>query len=187
MVGKIMKNPLNKGLKKEWQENLSRYLSIAIVMIVMISAASGFLTAAYSSKDILETNLEQCNVEDGQFTLTSKMDHQTKTELETLDIKVYKQFYSEQDINDDTMIRVYKERKNTNLVTVFSGRLPVKNDEIALDRLFAKKNNYEIGDTILINDQDLTVVGTISAPDYSSLIEKNSDLMRSYPFWNCHC
>lgn len=59
-------------------------------MIVMIGVASDFLTAAYSLKNILETNLEQCNVEDGQFTLTSKMDYQTKTELETLDIKVYK-------------------------------------------------------------------------------------------------
>lgn len=29
----------------------------------------------------------------------------------------------------------------------------------------------------MINDQDLTIIGTISAMDYSSLIEKNSDFM----------
>ena len=43
-----MKNPLNKSLKKEFTDNLARYLALALVMIVMIATVSGFFSVAYS-------------------------------------------------------------------------------------------------------------------------------------------
>ena len=75
------------------------------------------------------------------------------------------------------MVRVYKTRKNVNIQSIYEGRLPNKENEIALDRLFAEKNNYKIGDTIKLNKKNIKIVGTIAVPDYTSLIEKNSDLM----------
>ncbi|ETJ33094.1 Macrolide export ATP-binding/permease macB, partial [human gut metagenome] len=51
------------------------------------------------------------------------------------------------------------------------GRLPNKENEIALDRLFAEKNNYKIGKTIKLNKKNIKIVGTIAVPDYTSLIE----------------
>ena len=65
-----MKNPLNRSLWTEFKQNLARYLSISIVLIVMISAVSGFLTVVYSAKDLLYKNQDECNVEDGQFAVT---------------------------------------------------------------------------------------------------------------------
>ena len=172
-----MKNPLNKALKKEFKQNIARYLSIMIILIVMISAVSGFLTVAYGYQDVLKDNQISSHVEDGQLTVTNKINQKTIHEIEEKSLQLYENFYSEQEIKDETTLRLFKNRDYVNQATVHSGRLPKNNHEIALDRLFAVKNNYEIGTTIRINHYSVTIVGLISVPDYSSLIEKISDLM----------
>ena len=172
-----MKNPLNRSLWREFKQNLTRYLSISIVLIVMISAVSGFLTVVYSVKDLLYKNQDECNVEDGQFAVTQTLNKDTKDKIEDLDLNLYENFYSEQDLSDDTMIRIYKNREKVDIATVYEGRLPKNKHEIALDRLFAEKNDYKVGETIHLNGEDIKIVGFIAVPDYTSLIEKNSDLM----------
>lgn len=172
-----MKNPLNRSLWREFKQNLARYLSISIVLIVMISAVSGFLTVVYSVKDLLYKNQDECNVEDGQFAVTQTLNKDTKDKIEDLDLNLYENFYSEQDLSDDTMIRIYKNREKVDIATVYEGILPKNKHEIALDRLFAEKNDYKVGETIHLNGEDIKIVGFIAVPDYTSLIEKNNDLM----------
>lgn len=177
MVGINMRNPLNKSLKKEFRNNIARYLSISIVMILMIAVVSGFLSVVYSAKDLLYTNQEECLVEDGQISFSQELNQETWDLLKKEPLKIYENFYSEQNLENYTTLRIYKNRQNINIVTVYEGRLPVSSNEIALDRLFAEKNNYHLQDTIKIDNQELKVVGYLSFPDYNSLIENNNDLM----------
>lgn len=172
-----MKNPLNRSLWREFKQNLARYLAIMIVMILMISVISGFLSVIYSAKDLLYNNQIECNVENGQIAVTQILNKDTKEEIEDLNLSLYENFYSEQDANDDTMVRVYKTRKDVNIQSIYEGRLPNKENEIALDRLFAQQNDYKIGNIIKLNGKNIKIVGTIALPDYTSLIEKNTDLM----------
>ncbi|ETJ33093.1 hypothetical protein Q604_UNBC12459G0001, partial [human gut metagenome] len=37
--------------------------------VLMISGVSGFLSVVYSSKDLLYKNQDECNVENGQFSI----------------------------------------------------------------------------------------------------------------------
>lgn len=172
-----MRNPLNRSLWREFKQNLARYLAIMIVMILMISVISGFLSVIYSAKDLLYNNQIECNVENGQIAVTQILNKDTKEEIEDLNLSLYENFYSEQDVNDDTMVRVYKTRKDVNIQSIYEGRLPNKENEIALDRLFAQQNDYKIGNIIKLNGKNIKIVGTIALPDYTSLIEKNTDLM----------
>ena len=152
-----MRNPLNRSLWREFKQNLVRYLAIMVVMVLMISVVSGFLSVVYSSKDLLYKNQDECNVENGQFSVTQTLNKDTKDKIEDLNLSLYENFYSEQDVNDDTMVRVYKTRKDVNIQSIYEGRLPNKENEIALDRLFAEKNNYKIGDTIKLNKKDIKI------------------------------
>lgn len=172
-----MRNPLHKTLKKEFKQNIARYLSIMIILVVMISAVSGFLTVAYGYKDALKENQISSHVEDGQFIVTNKMNQKTIDEIQKKSLQIYENFYSEQDIKEDTTLRLFKNRDYVNQATLHTGRLPENDQEIALDRLFALKNNYEVGTTIRIDHYSVTIVGLISVPDYSALIEKSNDLM----------
>lgn len=58
-----------------------------------------------------------------------------------------------------------------------SGEMPVAENEIALDRMFAENNNIAVGDSITLKDKTLQVSGLIASPDYSCLYENNSDMM----------
>lgn len=172
-----MKNPLNKSLKREFKTNMARYLSIAIVMIVMIGAVSGFLTVAYGSKYLLEENQVACKVEDGQFAITTPLRKQSIEALNKRSLSVYDLSYSEQDIREGTMIRSYRNRTDVNLPTLSEGTLPENRYEIALDRLFAVKNDFKVNDYIQLGTVEFKITGLISVPDYTSLIKKNSDFM----------
>lgn len=172
-----MRNPLNKSLKKEFTNNLARYFAIALVMIIMIATISGFFSVAYSVKDLLYQNQEECLVEDGQITVSTVMDQATIDKINEEPLNIYENFYSEQNVKNNATLRIYQERKDINLATIYQGRMPENDQEIALDRLFAFKNDYKLNDTIKINEINLKIVGYVSLPDYSSLIENNSDLM----------
>lgn len=172
-----MRNPLNKSLKKEFTNNLARYFAIALVMIIMIATISGFFSVAYSVKDLLYQNQEECLVEDGQITVSTVMNQATIDKINEEPLNIYENFYSEQNVKNNATLRIYQERKDINLATIYQGRMPENDQEIALDRLFAFKNDYKLNDTIKINEIDLKIVGYVSLPDYSSLIENNSDLM----------
>lgn len=172
-----MRNPLHKTLKKEFLRNRSRYISLSLVLILMIGVVTGFLSVAYSAKELLIKDQISSKVEDGQLALRDRMDVKTKTKLEALGLKVYEQFYTEQSVSRDTMVRVYRKRFDINRATLHEGRMPNKQTEIALDRLFALKNGYNIRDTIHMSGKSMTITGLISVPDYTSLIQKNSDMM----------
>ena len=172
-----MRNPLHKSLKKEFLRNRSRYISLSLVLILMIGVVTGFLSVAYSAKELLIKDQISSKVEDGQLALRDRMDVKTKTKLEALGLKVYEQFYTEQSVSRDTMVRVYRKRFDINRATLHEGRMPNKQTEIALDRLFALKNGYNIRDTIRMSGESMTITGLISVPDYTSLIQKNSDMM----------
>lgn len=172
-----MRNPLHRTLKKEFLRNRSRYISLSLVLILMIGVVTGFLSVAYSAKELLIKDRISSKVEDGQLALRDRMDVKTKTKLEALGLKVYEQFYTEQSVSRDTMVRVYRKRFDINRATLHEGRMPNKQTEIALDRLFALKNGYNIRDTIRMSGKSMTITGLISVPDYTSLIQKNSDMM----------
>lgn len=172
-----MRNPLHKTLKKEFLRNRSRYISLSLVLILMIGVVTGFLSVAYSAKELLIKDQISSKVEDGQLALRDRMDVKTKTKLEALGLKVFEQFYTEQSVSRDTMVRVYRKRFDINRATLHEGRMPNKQTEIALDRLFALKNGYSIRDTIRMSGKSMTITGLISVPDYTSLIQKNSDMM----------
>lgn len=172
-----MRNPLHKSLKKEFLRNRSRYISLSLVLILMIGVVTGFLSVAYSAKELLIKDQISSKVEDGQLALRDRMDVKTKTKLEALGLKVYEQFYTEQSVSRDTMVRVYRKRFDINRATLHEDRMPNKQTEIALDRLFALKNGYNIRDTIRMSGKSMTITGLISVPDYTSLIQKNSDMM----------
>lgn len=101
-----MRNPLHKSLKKEFLRNRSRYISLSLVLILMIGVVTGFLSVAYSAKELLIKDQISSKVEDGQLALRDRMDVKTKTKLEALGLKVYEQFYTEQSVSRLSLIHI---------------------------------------------------------------------------------
>lgn len=74
-------------------------------------------------------------------------------------------------------IRVYPVRKEVDLACVMEGRLPQSKEEIAIDRMHADNVGLGVGDTVTIGGQEYTVTGLVANVDYSTLFEKNTEMM----------
>lgn len=160
---------LDRRIFRNLKSNIGKYLSIFILLTATITFGSGFLSVADSMDKTVKENQKQCNMEDGNFTLSSKHDFSTE------EYKIEENFYI--NLENEYTLRVYSQRKDINKLSIFEGALPKTQNEIALDRIFAESNNIKLQDIIKIDEIEFKVVGTISAPDYSSLFKNNTDLM----------
>lgn len=177
MKNKSMKCPLNNRIKREFKSNLGRYIAISLMLIVFISILSGFLSVANGVKSSFDKNNIESKREDGQFSTEGILTSKQIEKIESTGIKIYDNFYLEKKLSANTTVRIYKSREKIDIETYVSGKKPQKSDEIALDRLFCKKNKIAIGDTITLDGKSYRVSGLLSMPDYSALFEKNSSLM----------
>ncbi len=74
-------------------------------------------------------------------------------------------------------IRVYPVRKEIDLACVMDGALPASEDEIAIDRMHADNTGLKVGDRITVGKEAYTISGLVANVDYSTLFEKNTDMM----------
>lgn len=176
-----MRNPLNKRLPRELRAEFGKYLVIFLFLIGSIGIVSGYLVAGDSMATECDDSKEKYKVEDGNFELYFKGSDKLIEAIEADgDIDVFENFYingvSEE---EDATFRVYKERKDIDLVSLLEGELPEEDDEIAISRTFAnnEKNNLEIGDKIQIGDVKYKVSGFVSMSDYTTQFESANDMM----------
>ena len=177
-----MKNPLRKRIKREIFGEIGKYIAIFLFMLLSIGFISGFLVAASSMKTAYDNSFEKYNIENGNFTLAMKADDALISDIEKEDVKLYELFYKEENAivgkdDNEATIRIYKDRKDIDLICVMDGEMPQNDDEIALDRMFADNNGISTGDEITVGDVKLKVSGLVAFSDYSALFSNNNDIM----------
>lgn len=172
-----MRNPLIKRLPREFISEITKYLVIFAFMVGTIGLVSGFLVAGSSLKQSYDESFEKYNIEDGNFELLNEADDNLINTLEEQDLKIYDNNYIEEDSVNDSVIRLFLNRKDVNKVCIMEGELPNSKNEIALDRMYANNNELSVGDTISVGDKKLKISGFVALSDYSALFSNNSDLM----------
>ncbi len=174
-----MKNPLNKRILREIKSEIGKYIVIFLFMTALIGIVSGFLIAGESLQTAYDQSFEKYNVEDGNFELAEKADSECISNIESEeDVTIFENYYVEEDTDDfDSTLRIFADRKDVNKVCLLSGEMPKTENEIALDRLYAKNNDLSVGDNFGVAGKSLKVVGIVALPDYSALFQNNNDFM----------
>ncbi len=174
-----MRNPLNKRLPRELAKDWAKYAAIFIMMILLISICSGMRVSNESLKQGYYDSFDKYTLEDGHITLDKPMPDELRTTFEEKgEMKLFDNFYfDEEEASLGAVIRIYSQEDKVNTPCLLSGEFPAADNEIGIDRVFAKNNDISIGDHLTINGKDLTITGIIALPDYSTLFEKNTDSM----------
>lgn len=174
-----MKNPLTKRLSRELAKDATKYIAIFIMMVLLIAACSGMRVGNESLKAAYYESFELYNIEDGHIIFDKALPDELKDTFEKqMEMKLYDSFYFDEDTSETgATVRVYKQSDELNKPCLLSGELPSQDNEIAIDRVFAKNNSINIGDTITINGKSLEISGFIALPNYSTLFENNTDSM----------
>ncbi len=173
----MVKNPLNHRYKRTLKKDFAKNFVIFFLIVLMVSAVSGFEVTNNSVVKTIENNQILLNQESGYFEAKKKINHSQVQLIEAEDLKLYEEFYKEEKIANGTDFRFYKIRTIVDLQEVFDGRLPETEEEIAIERLYGENNNLKIGDELVYGDIRYTIVGTISLVDYSCLFQDNNQMM----------
>ena len=173
-----VKNPLRKRIPRELKGDFGKYMVIFIFMVGMIGIVSGFLVANQSISNAYDESFQKYNIEDGNFELASKADSKLIDTLEKEDVKIYDNFYVEEETKEvDSTLRIFANRTDIDRACIMEGRLAENKDEIAIDRMYAENNNIKVGDTLTVGNKKLNVVGLIALSDYKALFSNTTDMM----------
>lgn len=172
-----MKNPLNKRLPREFRKDFGKYLVIFLLLVITIGFVSGFLVADGSMIKAYNEGVDKYNTENGHFRTSEKMNDAQIQSIEENGIRIYDNFYLEQDLTNDSTMRIFESRDQVNLACLIEGEFPKAANEIAIDRMYADNNKISIGDTLKSGTQSWKVTGFIALPDYSCLFQNNNDSM----------
>ena len=172
-----MRDPLRKRHLRDLKKQFPRYLVIFLLLFLSIGFTSGFLVADGSMIKAYNESFTKYRIEDGHFRSAYKLNRSQLKRIEEAGVQVYELFYKEEGLPEGRTLRIYKDRKDVDLVCLMEGRLPERREEIAVDRMFAENNGFQIGDVLSAAERDYTICGLVALSDYSALFSDNNDTM----------
>lgn len=197
-----MKNPLRKRIPRELLGDWRKYLVVSLFLILTIGFVSGMYVANESMMTAANRGILEYKLEDGHFELAERADDKLLSAIafgekayaqeqyesndfgfQAVPVDVYENFYRNEDEDNDKdgvpdgTVRVYAKTDAVNLACLMDGRFPEQSDEIAIDRMHADNAGIKTGDTIMVGKKEWKVVGLLAYVNYSTLHEKNTDLM----------
>lgn len=200
--GLIMKNPLWKRLPKELKGDLGKYIVIFLFMVITTGMVSGFMVAGESMKKTYDQSFDKYNIEDGHFALDTEASDDMKKAIEDEGVTLYDMPYYDLTMNkvdsdadapagdneadsasgskgseNNRTLRIFEARHEIDKMCVMEGSLPKKNDELAIDRMFAENNGIKTGDELEIGGRNYKVSGFVALSDYSTMFQNNNETM----------
>lgn len=173
-----MRNPLNRRLPRELAKDWAKYAAIFILMVLLISICSGMRVSNESLKQAYHESFDKYVLEDGHLTFDKPLPDEMRSVFEEKGaMKLYDNFYFDEETPDGQVVRVYSQEDEINTPCLLSGELPANDGEIAIDRVFAKNNDISVGNSITLKGRELLITGFVALPDYSTLFERNTDSM----------
>lgn len=174
-----MRNPLHKRFPRDLRDEIGKYLVIFLFLLGMISATSGFLVASGSMSAAYDESFEKYNIEDGNFELAAEAEPELLEELEQEGkVTIYPNWYVEEETKEvESTLRIFKDRTDVDLICLMKGKMPEKENEIAIDRMYADNNDLAVGDRLTVGGKELEITGFVALSDYSALFSNAQDMM----------
>ena len=170
-----MQKILRKRVIRDLCENLLRYLALGFLIIFGMFIIISLVGAADTVITGVEEKGIENGVEDGEFNVFVPMTQEEIEILEDEGVTLEKMFSLEFRQKDESVLRVYKNRNNMNLVDLDEGKMAEANDEVVLEKRYCREHKIQVGNQITIGGKNFKVVGIGSTPDYDAPLRNLSD------------
>ena len=173
---------LNKRILRELKSHFGRYLALFFMIVLgmyLVVSVAGMAETTIAGTDKYN---EECSLQDGQFTVFVPLTDEQLRKLsdEYGEIEPIFSVDVSAEIHDRTTegktLRVFKLRKNIDLLKPDEGRLPENDEEIVIMDLFAERNDLKVGDSIVLSGKEYRISGTGCVPDYNLTVKNFSDM-----------
>lgn len=165
-----------KRIFRDFKVSKVRYFFIFLILAVGLAMVTGNIMAANSVIDQMKDYKDICNMEDGEFTTFFELTDENIEKIKGLGAKIEKEFYLEYEQEDESILRVFANRKNINLLQLMEGELAGTKDEVVVENRYAETHSLEVGDKLEVAGKKLEVTGIGTVPDYITIKRNISDL-----------
>lgn len=176
---------LNKRLFRGFKESFAKYI---VSLLIFIVGTSLFIAIAdYSDSIVQSINklMKNSNCEDGNFQLYKPLTNEQLDNLAQYGITLENNFYiNYKDPTNNTTYRIYKQRKQINLLQLRDGKLPQSDTDIVIEQHYAKSHSLNISDVLTIDGTNYQISGHGYSIDYDSLYEVGDG---PYPDYSNFC
>ncbi len=163
-----MQRILYRKMLRELRSGALRYLALGLMitfsMYLIVSLLGAADTVILGTAEHAEKNL----LEDGQFTVFVPLTDRELAEISAQGVDVEPMFFLDYEMENGSVIRVFRIRQKMDLAEAEDGGLPETDDGIALERRYCEVNGIRVGDRITLAGESLTVSGIVSTPDYDA-------------------
>lgn len=170
-----MQKVLNKRVIRDLKKNFLRYFALFMLIAMGMYMVISVVGAADNIIIGVNKAAEKNNVEDGEFIVFIPLEEKNIKELENKGITLEKLFYLDYTLEDDSTVRIYKNREHINLINLDEGKLADGMGEIVLEKHYAEKHNLSVGSEVAIAGNTYKVTGISSTPDYDAVLKNMSD------------
>ncbi|PRR81831.1 FtsX-like permease family protein [Clostridium vincentii] len=166
---------LNRKIKRNIKIHKTTYIVAIALLILSTGLFTMFNIGGPVIKDSIKNFKDDYKVEDAYFTTALPISDMQPLE-NMFDLNIEKMEWKDVKVLDKVTLRIYKERKNINLVQITEGEALSKSKDIVINNDFYLKNNKNIGDSIDINGEEYNLNGKSATPDYIYMLENNTSL-----------
>lgn len=166
-----MNRVLNKRLLRDLKSNLGRYLALMFMIFLGIYIVVGIVGSAEIVIDGTEKWKEKNQVEDGQFSVFLPLSEEDEKEITSKGTSIEKMSSMDLRVSDGSELRAFAVREKIDLIMLDDGRLPSSENEVVLEKNYARVHDLSIGDIITIENRAFSIVGTGSVPDYDQMLK----------------
>lgn len=166
---------LNKRIFREFKRNAIKYIGLLSLVLMSSMTIVGFGNVEECIMLSINNVATECNREDGNFTLSREAEKTTLSEIQELGIAVEENYYSDYKLTGDKTIRLFKERESINKIKILAGKDIIDSNNIIIDEIFGKCNNYNIGSSLKIFNEKYYITGYGLVSDYIMVAKELTD------------
>lgn len=175
---------LNKRILRELKSGAVKYTALLLMVVLALTLAIGMGDwTKIIDKTIDESNAES-NLEDGEFSLYVPLSARQLRDIDELGFTVEYAPYVDLSAEDGSTLRMFKSRKSINLLVASQGSLPSEKGQIFVEQLYASVHGLEIGSSVTLGGESLTVCGIGTFPDYCSVRKNLGDIQSDYDLFS---
>ncbi len=170
-----MNSVLRKRLLRDLRSNFGRYLALMLLIVMGIFLVTSIVV---SSDVIIQGTQEQTKinmVEDGQFSVFLPLSSEELSEVAHGGTLIEEMFSLDLDIHNGQKVRMFRNRKDIDLIQLDEGRLAEKSGEAVIEKRFSEVNGVHTGDTLTAGGYSFVITGIGTVPDYDNMLANFSD------------
>ncbi|OAA91069.1 ABC transporter permease [Clostridium ljungdahlii] len=166
---------INKKIKRTMLESKSQYLGSLLLIIFSCLLFTMFNLVSINLSGLLSSFERDYKQEDATFMTSKKLNNPESLEAKfNMSLEETKSFdYS---ISENKTLRIFRENTKVNIPAIIEGK-NLSNGGILIDPSYAKANKLNIGDSIKLYNQNFTISGFMSIPNYIYPLKSESDII----------